>query len=101
MKKLLIAASCLSLVLPAMVSAQDNPDRASRTPQGQVRPSRPSGGQARPGGDGGGNFVPRRQRLAAGRAIRAGRARTGRRRNTVRRDPVRGMANTGQHLNTA
>jgi hypothetical protein len=49
MKKLLIAATCLSLILPAISSAQPDQNRPGRPQQGQGgRPGGPGGGQNRP-----------------------------------------------------
>jgi len=60
MKKFLIAATCLSLIVPAIASAQY--DQNGKPQQGQGRPARPGGGggaaPARPGPGGGGGFRP-------------------------------------------
>jgi hypothetical protein len=63
MKKFLIAATCLSLIVPAIASAQYNQNPGGKPQPGQGRPQRPGGGggaaPARPGpGGGGGNFRP-------------------------------------------
>ncbi len=51
MKRFLIAASCFSLIAPAIVEAQGNPQDNGK-PEHQAKPAKPAGG---PQGGGGGN----------------------------------------------